>query len=866
MKKLLLADGSNIMFRSFYAIRPFTTKDGLHTNAVYGLATTLSRHIDAIKPDGVAVAFDLPAPTFRHERYAEYKGTRRPTPAELVEQLPYIKRCAAAMGATVLEVPGFEADDLLGSLAADGEREGYLVYVLTGDRDALQLITENVSVILLTNKEDIIYTPERFREEYGTEPARLVDIKALMGDASDNIPGVPGIGKTTALKLVSTVGGIDVIYNSIDTLPASESVKKKLLDGRELAFMSAELAKIRRDAPVGITARELGSSYKGMDKASLRTLFAELEFHRLTERFGLIEKDNKEDTSSENAACVSVSVSDKPPEILPLDEKTARTIKKAAVALDTGKDKLIIKTEDAVYEADIASTAAADLLTGDTEIYCHDYKALYALLRDKNEHISKVNCAFDTMLAAYVLRPGEGSYDLSRVATAYLGETKDISTPLDKADTIFRLTSPMREAFAKVDAEAGELGLPPLSRVLYDIEMPLSPVLADMEKVGFKIDRDGLLKYTKLLATEEERIAARIYERAGHEFNINSPKQLGNVLFAELGLPSGKKTKTGYSTDAETLEKLRYDYAIVEDVLEYRQLAKLRSTYGEGLANAADESGRIHTSFKQTVTATGRLSSNEPNLQNIPVRTELGRELRRYFIPEDGYVLLDADYSQIELRLLAAISGDETMMQAFLRGADIHTATAAEVFGVPEESVTRELRSRAKAVNFGIVYGIGEFSLARDIGTSRKVAAEYIENYLATYPKINAYLKKTVEDARIRGYVTTLLGRRRYIPELYVSNKATRAFGERVAMNSPIQGSAADIIKLAMINTARALQREGLDARLILQVHDELIVEAKRECAAQAAAVLRREMENAILLSVPLSVEVTEGVNWYECK
>ncbi|HPU17195.1 MAG TPA: 5'-3' exonuclease H3TH domain-containing protein, partial [Bacillota bacterium] len=375
MKKLLLADGSNIMFRSFYAMRPFTTKDGLHTNAVYGLATTLSRHIDAIKPDGVAVAFDLPAPTFRHERYAEYKGTRRPTPAELVEQLPYIKRCAAAMGATVLEVPGFEADDLLGSLAADGEREGYLVYVLTGDRDALQLITENVSVILLTNKEDIIYTPERFREEYGTEPARLVDIKALMGDASDNIPGVPGIGKTTALKLVSTVGGIDVIYNSIDTLPASESVKKKLLDGRELAFMSAELAKIRRDAPVGITARELGSSYKGMDKASLRTLFAELEFHRLTERFGLIEKDNKEDTSSENAASVSVSVSDKTPEILPLDEKTARTIKKAAVALDTGKDKLIIKTEDAVYEADIASTAAADLLTGDTEIYCHDYKA-----------------------------------------------------------------------------------------------------------------------------------------------------------------------------------------------------------------------------------------------------------------------------------------------------------------------------------------------------------------------------------------------------------------------------------------------------------------------------------------------------------
>lgn len=852
MKKLLIADGTNIMFRSFYGIRPFTTKSGLHTNAVYGLATTLSRQIEELKPDAVAVAFDLPEPTFRHKMFDAYKGTRQKAPEELTEQIEYVRKCAEALGTHPIAIPGYEADDILGTLARTGEEEGYEVYVFSGDRDTLQLITEKTRVIYITSKENIIYDEALFRENYGTEPKRLVDIKALMGDSSDNIPGVRGIGEKTAKKLISESGSLDAIYENLNSLAITPSVREKLREGRESAYMSAELATITRTAPVGVGLDEL--AYNGIDKAALGALFTELEFYKLSERFGL--------NLSDADASESVSASSAP-DAVPLDENTASAAESVTAYLDGNTVYVTFGGDGKVYSADVTSEAAKALFSR-ASVTSHGTKRLYAALAKVGV---KPKLAFDTELAAYVLRSGESSYALDKLMLTYLGESAVPTRGEDAVLAVCRLAAAEKELLAKVSEEARSRGLATSEELLYGLELPLVPVLADMEAEGFHIDTAGLLKYADMLKSAENALAEQIYFRAGHEFNINSPKQLGTVLFDELGLPAGRKTKTGYSTDADTLEGLRYSYEIVDDILNYRQIAKLRGTYGEGLAAMADESGHIHSTFHQTVTATGRLSSTDPNLQNIPVRTELGRELRRFFVPsEEGRVLVDADYSQIELRLLAAISDDETMKNAFISGADIHASTASEVFGVPMEHVTKELRSRAKAVNFGIVYGIGDYSLSRDIGTTRKEAAEYIANYLATYKKVDEYLKNTVAEAREYGYVTTLFGRRRYIPEINVSNKMTRAFGERVAMNSPIQGSAADIIKLAMINTARALSDEGLDAKLILQVHDELIVDSSEKDAEAVKALLVREMENAVALSVPLSAEVAVGKSWYECK
>lgn len=839
------------MFRSFYGVRPFTTKTGLHTNAVYGFATTLSRQIEDLKPDAVAVAFDLSAPTFRHKMYDAYKGTRQKAPDELIEQIPYVHRCADALGAHPIAVEGYEADDVLGTLAALGEREGYEVYVLTGDRDALQLITDKTKVIYITNKENILYDTALFTENYGAPPPRLVDIKALMGDSSDNIPGVAGIGEKTAKKLISESGSLDAIYENLETIAVTNSVREKLRAGRDAAFMSAELARICRDVPIegGLTPL----SYSGIKRDELTSLFGELEFYKLSERFGL--GATSADDAPQDAA-------ESTPDATVLTEDIVDSITSPTLCV-VGDDVYVTADGGTVYVTPVGGELAKELFTKH-KIITHDYKSLYVKMK---AHGVSVSCEFDTMLAAYVLRAGEGSYSVERLAMTYLSKSTSAERGEDLAVLIYRLWHVEKERLTEVDAEAASRGQQTSSSLLYNIEIPLAPVLADMEAVGFHVDTDGLRRYSTKLAEAEAALAAQIYFRAGHEFNINSPKQLGTVLFEELGLPAGRKTKTGYSTDAETLEGLRYSYEIVDDILSYRQIAKLRGTYGEGLAAMADENGRIHSSFNQAVTATGRLSSTEPNLQNIPVRTELGRELRRFFVPKsEEYVLVDADYSQIELRLLAAISDDEIMKQAFLTGVDIHASTASEVFGVPLPSVTKELRSRAKAVNFGIVYGIGDYSLSRDIGTTRKTAAEYIANYLSTYKGVDAYLKGTVLDAREHGYVTTLFGRRRYIPEISVSNKQTRAFGERVAMNSPIQGAAADIMKLAMINTDRALREEGLDAKLILQVHDELIVEAHRRDAERAAVLLRREMERAVSLSVPLLVEVAVGDSWYECK
>lgn len=840
-KTLLVVDGNSILNRAFYGIRPLTTRSGLHTNAVYGFLTILKKHLDALSPEYMACAFDLKAPTFRHKMYDGYKATRHPMPQELAEQLPYAKKAAKALGFHVIELEGWEADDILGTVAGMGDSDGDKhSYILTGDRDSLQLITDDTSVILVKTKEDVVYTPEKFTEDYGVPPERLVDIKALMGDSSDNIPGVPGIGEKTALKLIAAAGSLDGLYADPQMAGAGKSAKEKLASGKDSAYMSFDLAKISREAPIDCSAEDLASS--GIDAPALASLCATLEFSALAKRFGVSGAiQSSGETSSPPAEPEAVE--------FPGKEEYASLI--AAVA--KGSAAFCI-SDGKLY---CASTSLLCLLNPDCDavrsmfdapVICHDYKGLYSFMK---KHGVQAKCSFDTMLAAYLLSPGESSYPVSKTVLRYLGESVTDS-PAGAWYTI-RLYPVLKDEIEKT----GMTGL------LMNIEIPLSPVLCDMEDNGFRLDCDGLRSYIGKLEDSRQVLEDRIYTQAGKKFNINSPKQLGEVLFDELGLPAQKKTKTGYSTDAETLKKLEPYNGIITDILEYREVTKLIGTYGENLIALADSEGWIHTKFNQTGTATGRLSSQDPNMQNIPVKGQLGRELRRYFLPADSeHVLVDADYSQIELRLLAEISGDPVMIESYKNGADIHASTAAKVFGIPPELVSKELRGKAKAVNFGIVYGIGDYSLSQDLHVSRKAAREYIDNYLATYVKVDEYLKKTVADAKENGYTTTMFGRRRPIPELSAKNRNLQAFGERVAMNSPIQGTAADIIKIAMINVANRLKESGLDARLILQVHDELIVEADRDCADKAAEILRYEMENAVKTTVPLSAEVSVGDNW----
>ncbi len=823
MKKLLIVDGNSILNRAFYGIRPLSTKDGLPTNAVYGFINILKKHLDALKPEALVCAFDLKAPTFRHKMFDGYKANRKGMPEELAAQLPYAKEVADAMGFRVACCEGWEADDILGTLAARGDAEGYHSYILTGDRDSLQLITEDTTVILVKTKEDILYTPEKFSEEYGIAPEQFVHVKALMGDTSDNIPGVAGIGEKTALKLIASAGSLDGLYADENLGGAGKSAKEKLLAGKESAYMSYELAKISREAPVGFELSELSAEQKN-DKLS--ELFVKLEFSAFLSRFDLGE-------AAETAKAFDI------PEI---GEGTV--CGKAAVSFDgekiiayDGKNRISASPEDMreVLEAGVI---------------CHDYKKLF---RSLIPYGIAPKCVFDTMAASYLLSPGESSYPIEKTALRYLG------VQCEGGEEVL--------AYALEGVLSEKIGEQGMTEVLTEIEIPLSPVLAEMEHIGFTLDAEGLRAYIGELSAVAEELAARIYMAAGREFNINSPKQLGEVLFEEMGLPVLKKTKTGYSTDAETLSKLRGNNPIVEDILDYRHVAKLVGTYGENLIALCDGASKIHTSFNQTGTATGRLSSVDPNMQNIPVKGELGREMRRYFkAKSEDYVLIDADYSQIELRLLAEISGDEVMQEAFREGVDVHASTASKVFGVPLHMVTPQLRSRAKAVNFGIVYGIGDYSLSQDIGVSRKAAREYIDSYLATYTGVDRYLKDTVADAREKGYTVTLSGRRRPIPELSAKNKNLQAFGERVAMNSPIQGGAADIIKIAMINVRRALIEAKIDAHLILQVHDELIIEAHRDCAEAAAEILKREMESAVKTNVPLTADVGRGENWLEAK
>ena len=842
MKKMLIVDGNSIINRAFYGIRPLTTSYGLHTNAIFGMINILLKHLDALHPDYCAIAFDLKAPTFRHKMYADYKAGRRAMPEELAMQFEPARECAKALGFTLLSLEGYEADDILGTLSAEADKEGIESYVVTGDRDSLQLIGERTTVLLETNKGTVRFDRPHFIEEYGVTPEQFVDVKALMGDSSDNIPGVPGIGEKTALKYISQFGTLDALYDGLESAGFTASMHSKLSAGRDSAFMSRKLATICRKVPDMPEPSSLGNGQ--LDRHAARELFTRLEFSGFIKRFGL-ENEVGVDGAPETDAQAEVSVTE-------LDGAALLELKCGKIALDVQGEDIMLCDGERVYRY-VGNPEDLGKFLDVHQIICHDCKNIYK----KIDEIGVLwrTCAVDTMLAAYVVNSGDSSFDLPRLVMEHLGKVMDERIPA--VSYVMQLEPVLVEKVR----ESGQ------EKLLYDVEMPLAAVLCDMEQVGFKIDCAGIEKYGEKLSQVAHELEERIFYHAGGEFNINSPKQLGEVLFVRLGLPIDKKTKTGFSTGAEILNKLRPYHPIIEDILDYRQVTKLKSTYVDGLLKVADSTAHVHTNFKQTGTATGRLSSTDPNLQNIPVRTELGRELRRFFVPRDErYVLIDADYSQIELRLLAAISGDENMISAFLSGADIHTSTAATVFGVTPDEVTPELRKRAKAVNFGIMYGIGEYSLSQDLGISVAQAKRYIGDYLASYPAIDAYLKQTIRRAYEDGYVTTIFGRRRYITELASSKHQLRAFGERVAMNSPIQGSAADIIKIAMINVEKRLRESGIDAKLILQVHDELIIEASRECADEARTILREEMEGAVDLPVPLTVDVEQGDCWFDCK
>ena len=843
MKKLLIVDGNSILNRAYYGIRPLTTRDGLFTNAVFGVANILKKHLDALEPDYAAVAFDLKAPTFRHQKYDLYKANRHPMPEELRMQLPYIRDCVSALGFHIQELAGYEADDVIGTVARMGdEAEEVRTYVLTGDRDSLQLLSDRTSVILAKTKEDVLFTPEVFLKEYGVPAEHYVDVKALMGDSSDNIPGVPGIGEKTAFRLIADHQSLDAIYEGLADAPLTPSVKRKLEDGKESAYLSQFLARIERHVPLNTDLD--GLAYGGIQPSTLKALFERLEFFALIAKFGLndVETEAKKEVPDVKWAEPAVAGA----------EVLSSIGKETPVAVALLNEKVLICGADFSYQISGLSIPELGAFLAAHACVYHDYKTIYSQFRREGYELP---CAFDTLLGAYVLDSSQGSYAKERILSLYCEGYR--GEEVYEAQMIYAAYETMRKQLE----ETGSLAL------LTDIEIPLAAVLARMELVGCKINLEGIRAYADVLRQTAEDLKARIYFAAGMEFNINSPQQLGHVLFEVLNLPHGKKTKTGYSTSADILDKLRPHASIVGDILDYRKVTKLISTYCEGLQKVADESARVHTSFNQTVTATGRLSSTDPNLQNIPVRDEIGRELRKFFVTENrDRVLVDADYSQIELRLLAHLSGDRAMIDAFLSGEDFHAQTASQVFHVPLETVTPELRKQAKAVNFGIVYGIGAYSLSQDLGITTKEASAYISGYLDTYKDVDGYLKGAIAEAKANGYTTTMFSRRRYIPELAASNKMTQAFGERVAMNSPIQGSAADIIKIAMIRVDHALKESGIDARLILQVHDELILESARDCAEEAAAILKYEMEHAADCAVPLTVEVGIGDNWYSAK
>lgn len=846
--KLVILDGNSIVNRAFYGIRQLSAPDGTPTNGVYGFLAILRKLIDAEKPDSLCVAFDLKAPTFRHKHYDGYKAQRKGMPEELAVQIPILKEVLDEMGIVRLELEGYEADDLLGTVGKRCEASGWDCRIVTGDKDSFQLISETTHVCHVKSRmgqtETKEYTPELFREEYGFEPVRIIDLKALMGDSSDNIPGVPGVGEKTAMDLVQRYGTLQHIYDKLDELDIKEGVRKKLREGRESAELSYELATICTAVPIKFEPAD--ALWHDNYKRGLYGLFKKLGFNKFIEKWGI---EASQDTSG--AAEIShMHRSDAPT----YDElcKAVKAAELIAVTAGENLDSLEICDGKTVYTAhwsalgDDYDKLLRLVFSDGVKKVSHNVKELMSRLLD--EGLPLDGFVYDTALAAYLLDATESDYDLHRVSMRYCG------AELSGAEAIYRLKPVTEEKLKELQ----------MDKLYYEIELPLCRVLAEMQDTGFMVDRMALSAFGDSLTGSIDALRNEIYKQAGGEFNINSPKQLGEVLFERLVLPAGKKTKTGWSTNADVLEKLRGKHPIIDMILDYRMLTKLKSTYADGLLKLIDPDGRIRTNFQMTVTATGRLSSTEPNLQNIPVRKELGAQIRKMFIASEGKVLVDADYSQIELRLLAHISGDEHMQAAFMSGEDIHRVTASQVFNTPLSEVTSLQRSRAKAVNFGIVYGISSWSLAQDIGVFPNEAKAYMDAYLEKYSGVREYMKNIVEKAKAEGYVKTLYNRRRALPELKSSNFNTRSFGERVALNMPIQGTAADIIKLAMVNVYNRLKAEGLESKLILQVHDELICECPEHEAQRVAELLSEEMSGAAKLSVPLTVDAKIGHSWAE--
>ena len=842
--KLLILDGNSVINRAFFGVKPLTTREGLYTHAIYGFLNILEKMEKEEQPEAVCVAFDLHGPTFRHLKYDGYKANRHGMPEELAMQMPVMKDVLRAMNIPIYECKGWEADDVIGTVGKICSNNGWECVIVTGDRDSLQLIDENVHVKLVVTKAGqttaTLYNEEIFREEYGFEPKKLIDLKALMGDSSDNIPGVAGVGPKTAKDLLAKFGSLDGVYKNLEDKSIRPKLREKLENDKENAYLSYDLATIRPEAPIEFAPKD--AIVQPYNRPALYELFQKLEFVRLIDKYGL------RGAALEAAPKLEVKV-----EALPKADAMPADVSCCAVYV-AGDGSIGLAWEKGVC---VLTPMEAQMggfdLTGKQLIF-HDSKSTMHRLDDMGMGFGE--CVFDTALAAYDLNPSQSDYPVSKLATTFLGTSVEDEDAGSCAEALWHLCPVLEEELEKN-------GMTALYR---EMELPLCDVLYKMEKRGISIDRDQLEQFGTMLSQRIADCEKLIYSYSEEKFNINSTKQLGELLFEKLALPPVKKTKTGYSTNAEVLEKLKDKHPIIPAIMDYRMLTKLKSTYADGLMKVIEEDGRIRTTLQNLVTATGRLSSSEPNLQNIPVRTDLGAEIRKMFVPKPGCVLVDADYSQIELRVLAHIAGDEVMQKAFCEDLDIHTATAAQVFHVPMEEVTSLQRRHAKAVNFGIVYGISEFSLAEDIGVSRYEAREYIDNYLTNYRGVRTYMKQVVDNARAIGYTQTMYGRRRYIPELKSSNFNVRSGAERIALNTPIQGTAADLIKLAMIRVEQALNEHFPEAQLLLQVHDELIVECPQEIAPQVAALISEEMQNVANLSVPLTAEAKFGKSWYDAK
>lgn len=842
--KLLILDGNSVINRAYFGVKPLTTREGLYTHAIYGFLNILERMEREEQPEAVCAAFDLHGPTFRHKQYELYKATRHGMPEELAQQMPIMKDVLRAMNIPIYECTGWEADDVIGTVGRICSENDWECVIVTGDRDSLQLIDDNVHVKLVITKAGQttaqLYTREKFQEEYGFEPKKLIDLKALMGDSSDNIPGVAGVGPKTAKDLLLKFGSLDGVYAHLDDSSIRPKLREKLEQDREKAYLSYDLATIRPQAPIDFTPRD--AIVQPYNRTELYSLFQRLEFVRLIDRYGL-----------RDAAVPAARVDGPQITALPRADTMPQDVSACAVYLAMD-GSLGLAWEGGVCALSPMEVRMGSLDLEGRDLILHDCKTTMHRLDDAG--IPYGTCVFDTALAAYDLNPSQSDYPVSKLATNFLGTSVEDADAAACAEVIWHLRGIL----------ADNLRHDGMEKLYSEMELPLCQVLYRMEKRGISIDRDQLEQFGQMLALRIAACEELIFSYSEEKFNINSTKQLGELLFDKLGLPPVKKTKTGYSTNAEVLEKLKDKHPIIPAIMDYRMLTKLKSTYADGLMKEIQSDGRIRTTFQNLVTATGRLSSTDPNLQNIPVRTDLGAEIRKMFVPKPGCVLVDADYSQIELRVLAHIAADTAMQEAFRSGVDIHTATASQVFGVPVESVTSLQRRHAKAVNFGIVYGISEFSLAEDIGVSRYEARAYIDSYLNNYRGVRDYMKQVVADAKAIGYTQTLYGRRRYIPELSSSNFNVRSGAERIALNTPIQGTAADIIKLAMIRVENALQEQLPEAQLLLQVHDELIVECPEAIAQDVAELVSREMENVTSLDVPLTAEAKFGKSWYEAK